>query len=507
MSSSSTDQTARTAGVAAWLALTLFAMLQLAWMRDPLGDSLDADIAAGYTLYSCRGEEMLPFSIHRGHWSLLAEREGEVLVPYLHHPPLGLFLMEVVHGSGDGIVPLRAASFGLALALLAAFWFLLRPFGSWFASGSLALLATAGAVLAHGSQASPPLFGMALCMGAIACWWQRGPGLAYCVFAFLAALADWNAFGVVPALWLAAAWKPELGGRRLAAMLRVAVPWLAGILFLGWHMQDGAHEAGGFADVLALIEGSLGLQGRGIDQLLWQLGTHTWDLYGASLVLCGLAGVVLCLFARARQQASALEVLSLVLWVAALVPALVFLSRSATHPFWVLLFAPPLALSTVIALRWMLARAGRARPWLLGAAWIVLAVQGVMIGARVRELRARPLQEQRLAVLTSCTQPEDLVLFSDYASAFPMRALADRPVVVRMESREMLARAARAMRRHPLAGRIVLMIPVADMERMTWILHIRGLTAKSGAEELDWPGTGKLLVLTLDRDRFRALGE
>ncbi len=505
--SRSSDSTSRIHGLSACVAVTLFAMLQLAWLHDPLGDSLDADIAAGYTLYSCRGEEALPCSIHRGHWSLLAEKDGEVFVPYLHHPPLGLLLMEAVHDAGDGILPLRAASCGLALALLAAFWLLLRRFEGWIASASVALLATTGAMLAHGSQASPPLFGMALSVAAIACWWWRGPGIAYGSVAFLAASADWNAFGVVPALWLAAAWKPELRGKWLAAMLRVTWPWLAGVLLLCWHMQDGAAEAGGLAEVFSVIDGTLGLQGRSLDQLLGQLGTHTWVLYGAPLVLCGMCGVVLALLSRARQQGLTLEALSLVLWTAALVPALVFLSRSATHPFWVLLFAPPLALSSVIALRWLLACTGRARPWLLGAAWLALCVHGVGIGARVREARARPLQEQRLAVLSACTRPEDLILFSDYASAFSMRALADRPVVVRMESREMLTRAARALRRHPLAGRVVLFIPTADMERMTWVLHIRGLAEKSGASEIDWPGTGKLLLLTLDRDRFRALGE
>jgi hypothetical protein len=492
----------------AWLGVCVFVMVQLAWLHDPIGEGIDADIISGYTLYSCRACELVPWAIHGCHQSVLAASEGPVFVPYLNHPPLGPLLMQFVHGPGDGLFPLRVASLGLSLFLLVAFALLLRNTAPQFTAVAVALLASAGALVAHGSGASPPLYGMALSVLAMACWLRRdGPSWLYGVVALLAAFTDWNGYGAVPALWMAIYWSDQWRGRRVRGMLHVVVPWCLGIVLYVWHVQGAAKEAGGLDAVLMSIQDALGFFGRSLDQLLGMLARNVLTLYDWPLLAVAAVGLLLALRRVSVDAGHSAAKLCILLWVAALVPCLLFLSRSATHPFWVILLAPPLALSAGIALEACLRPLRRGRPLAFAIMVILVGGYGVHAGWQIRERRVTPVQEQRAEVLHKETAPEDVLLFSDYASAFSCRAIVDRCVVVRMESRAMLQRAARALKEHPLKGRILFCIPEQSLGAMTWLMQIPSLVQKQTAVTWAWPGSSPLVIVQLDRDRFRALAE
>lgn len=497
---------------AAAICCVAFVAVQLAWMRDPCGSSLDADIAAGYTLYSCRAAASLPLAVHQGHMSLLARAEGQVFVPYLHHPPLGQWLMQLIHSHENGVVALRAGAAVLSALALLLLWRGVAQSDATRAALALGLCAGCGAWMAFGSGASPPLFGLPFMLAALWAWRSRSFSFAYVVCAFLAGLADWNAYGVVPALWWGIAM--ERPSRPWRSVLAATLPWvLAASCVLG-HMALGAREAGGLGSVLENVSASLGLQGRSIAQLLVDLAGECAALYGWPLLLLSGIGAVVLFVRAAAGRMNTTDQFSIQCWIFAVVPCALFLSRSATHPFWVIILAPALALSAAVALQCvtqlpLAQRWTRCAQWLLPLVLVGLMAFGISTALEVQRARSSPVQEDRARLIEQLVAAEDVLLFADYSSAFACRALTDRCVVVRMESRAMLARAATALRpsansRTPIR-KVLYALPLTAATEMRWLLLEPGLVLRGSARKIPWPGGTELLLLELDTARFMAL--
>ncbi|MSR75028.1 MAG: hypothetical protein EXS14_06135 [Planctomycetes bacterium] len=495
--------TLRGALLAAALACTAFVAVQLAWMREPCGTSLDAEIAAGYTLYSCHNAALLPLSVHQGHWSLLARTEGAVFVPYLHHPPLGLWLMEAFHAVDPSITALRAGALLLSAVLLALLWLGLQRTDALRAAVVVALCAGSGALVAHGSGASPPLFGLPFTLAALFAWQRRGPTALYMLCAFCAGIADWNAYGLVPALW----WGLSIDRpvRPWRAALLACIPWVAAIVFVLGHMALGAQESGGLQLVIGNVSASLGLQGRSVASLLLALGSECVDLYGWPLLALALLGTILLFVRAASGRMNTSDKLSVQCWVLGLVPCVVFLSRAATHPFWVLVLAPAICMAAALALMRIMDRMPRVAPLLLPVVLVALLSHGQSTAVEVQRARSSPVQEDRARLIEQWVGPNDVLLFSDYSSAFACRALTPRCVVVRMESVAMLARAARALAAGSAPRRIVYAFPVAASGEMQWLLRQHGLVLRDTVRTESWPGAGRMILLQLDAARFFAL--
>lgn len=328
---------------------------------------------------------------------------------YYNHPPFPhLITYPAYHAWGRNERGLRLPIFALLLMTLAGVWGVARqaasPLGGWW---TLALAASTPMLHEYGSMVDAPMFSLAflvlsyLAFQRHAARRSRGTLLLWLGVAFLAALTDWFAYFLVPALWgwLLLASKVERR-RRLAAA--AAAPYALGFLtYLGWLLW----ATGGIQGVVDEIKPLLGVAGlaSSVDytsaMARWLRQGWTW-----ALLIPAAIGAVLSVGRRGPLIRAAW-----VLTLAGLLPAVAFRERAAVHEFWILQAVPGLALMGAIP---FVALTNRGFLGMKAGALLlaVLAGWGSYNGWQLRRHYATTLYERMGEDLNRHLGPRDVVL-------------------------------------------------------------------------------------------------
>jgi hypothetical protein len=339
-------------------------------------------------------------------------------VPYTHHPPLaGILGWFAWRSLGRTPAALRLP---FLLATLAAAFALARlaarggpkersaPDGPTVAAVALStpILVTDGAL--------PDTMPIAILAGLLALWAHeacRGTsgvgrrGRLHRALSLLAASLSWYSYGLALALALERLAGPRAG--RARDLVRIAAPWVAGFALVALWMAIARGGIPAMMGELRFLVSTL----VGADAAVTHpagfpvsypraMGSHLLAGFGPAHLLLALAGGWAIL---ARGEAPERRLFR-VLLVFGTLPQLLFWSRAALHPFFMLLLAPAVALAAASGLaacarRWPGPRTG---PLLLVAVSLLGLAQGFLqIRSRTASAPLELAQELNLRVPAS----------------------------------------------------------------------------------------------------------
>ena len=323
-------------------------------------------------------------------WGCLSIESGPPAVHprlYLDHPPMvGLVLAGVFSLFGEGELQARAT--GLALSLLAAWFFFLYArrllWGSpWWALFGVLLAVAAPVWSFYGTLVDPHGPGLLLAMGG-SLWgasrYEREGQVRdlvwTCSFVALACLYDWAAVLIAGPLGL---WF-LLGGVRRGKRGALAVWGTWGILvsLLLLQLYLAARAGGGRADLLgplakrsSFFGGSLHIHGKTLSlwAVLVQVAKWNWKGLPLPLTLLGWTGALLAGRDAFRKKAPPS---ALLIWIPLAMGAcisLFFLEAAFEHEYLQIYFAPGLGLGTA----YLAGRISRLRPSMAGRTRLLAA--------------------------------------------------------------------------------------------------------------------------------------
>lgn len=499
----------------------------VAWIDEPFDRSLGHVISAGYLGYAERAFDAHGVLPLQGQWSLFFHPSApEVHRGYLNHPPLPLLVYRAGWlAFGRNEASLRITSLALWLVFVAAFARVTsRLAGTAAGAIAVVLVSTAPTALEYGNLVCPPLFALPWMMLATAAFCGGGgpPTRArlgwYFLWAFVAALFDWNAYGLVAGLWVWILLLPVRPARPWRLAFLAGLPFGAGILvYAGWCVWASG-GFGPFLDHLDNVRSMLEAYTHTFGTWWWATGVYFDHNYGWPLnVLAGL-GLVLVLVRLRGRSTSAFDRLTLSMVVAGVVPCAIFWSRTGTHEFWILLLAPSMALlaaRTLLTLRAFLMRRGLPGPAVALAGLVLVAAFGTWSGIGLHAKYRTDILRDRGRCLDDLVargvlDPADVVLFPDYDSMFASRFYTSVPVIPQVWHPRMFDRVMKYL--HPgreEIGRIWMAIPASIFTEHPWVADpVDGLPFVFGTQRPAEPfAVEHLSLMAVDKEKSFARRE
>lgn len=352
---------------------------QVAWINQPFDRSLGSQIGAGYIGMSMRAFDLHSWTELKGGWSLMSHPGSPAAtIPYVNHPVLPLsvyYPFYVVFGRTESA--LRLPVLLLLPLTLFALARLARPAGPRNMCTALVIATTVPAILQYGSLVYTWFIALPCILLAVFMWMRRpsdepAPRRFYLLL-FIAALSDWNAYALVPALWIDLLVAPR--PRPLRHALLVGLPFGLGFAL---NMSHGAWALGGY-DVLwaHVTEIRDVLATASIAPPWWpNFSTNVLDLFGLPCMVLAALGLVSLLPDAARRRAGPAQRAALIFLISGFVACFVFKNRSGNHPFWVLTMAPGMSLCAALGVEFIVAAASRLvrRPRLVTGALLPLVI-------------------------------------------------------------------------------------------------------------------------------------
>ncbi len=328
---------------------------------------------------------------------------------YYNHPPFPhLVTFPAYHAWGRDERALRIPILALLLITLTAVWLVARragsPLGGWWALG---LMASTPMVHEYGSMVDAPMFSLAFLVLAYLAF-QRHVAkrnlqtlLLWLGVAFLAALTDWFAYFLVPALWAWLLVAPKLPCRRRLAAA-AAFPFALGFLtYLSWLCWATGSVHGAMEEIKPLL-GVAALE----SSFDYPAAMARWFRQGwtGALLVPAAVGAVLSFWRRSPLVRGAW-----ILTIAGLLPAVAFRERAALHEFWILQAAPGLALMGAIPATFLREK-GLLGPKVGGLLLAVLVAWASHSGWQLRHHYATSLYARMGEDLNRHLDPRDVVL-------------------------------------------------------------------------------------------------
>lgn len=338
----------------------------------------------------------------------------EPYVGYLNHPPTPYFLVFPAwkHLGRDE----RAMRIPILLLLALSMFWLHRAVSRSGESGcgwtALALYGSLPILIAHGNIVDAPLFSTVFLIPAVAAWmkWRHHPDgrgyLAYAAFGYLGGITDWFGYFVVPALWLDLLLaRPGARGLLKTAFL-TGLPFGLGLLsYLGWLAWADSEQ---FASILAFLgETADPTTHASMESRL--AATQIMKGLGVPHAVAAAAGLLVVLARLLGRRLDRADRTALALFVAGVLPTIVFFVRVHDHEFWSITAAPGVAALGARALVLL-----RGAPRIGVSAAAVLTVIAVVLGARsgteLHDSYRSTLPRDRMEILNEYVGSKDVVL-------------------------------------------------------------------------------------------------
>lgn len=390
----------------------------LRWADEPWDDSLAGFVSAAhygrtFRVWDAHG------AAHCGFVPTLLASESfmEPYHRYLNHPPTPYL---IAYPAWKYLGRSEAAARTPTLILLAfSAWALFRVIR--FAAGpreawtTLALYGSLPILFAHGNTVDAPAYSLAFIAPAVWTWlrWRSGAGgyWPYFVFATLGGLMDWFGYFVVPALWLDLA----LSRTRVRPALRAG--FLAGLPFgitmlviLSWIVVS-ARAPFELRDVLGFLLQTLDPAHNWQDQPMSFYFVGLLDLtlrgLGAIHATVVVAGLILLVLAAFRERISTHMRAAIALFLAGILPSLVFFERANDHEFWSMVGAPGFAAIAAWTITWLRPRSPE---WIAPTILLATTVLGTVGGVELHDSYRSTVGRDRAAVVNEYIEPGDVLL-------------------------------------------------------------------------------------------------
>lgn len=505
------------------VAICIPVLLHLIWINEPFESSL-----AGLTSAAYFGEAQRGFDDHgyfaTGGTPLLFHlpNSPEPVAAYANHPPLPHGLLRpfyVVLGRNEAA--LRVPILLLLVISLAGFFQLLRNAeGLAKAWTGTAILATLPMMIAFGNSVDAPPFCLAAIIWTVLSYQRRqrnesrSTTAVFLGVALLAALTDWFAFFLAPALLLDACLFRAKQRSPLREITIIATPFVAGFaLYLLWLFLVVSSDTGSATETLLSMVGR-GATDKGAPDIpaLPAVLSHTWRFFSFPALVLALVGIGSMMRNLVRRKPGTIDRLLLLLLITGIGPTVVFQGRAALHEFWMLTLSPAIAVAAAIGfLVVMHAALGSLKPAVHQsfsiALFALVCSSGVMMGISEHDGFRSNAHVVRGQAINSFAGRDDVVLMP--TAVEQMRFYVDAPVVHLVDSQEALLRVLQVLRpwRHQ-SGRLLFAVAIQEQMKAQFII-LDDIPIVKGTDRLvDYDHGTLLSVIELDREAcFRLLDE